>query len=139
MGIEIVGTKILANLKDCGTLQSIGGIKQKRNVKEYDPANADDIILAVGKIKTAPMVMSVIYDPSDANGAGELETAFKAGAAIPFSMELSNKETEAGKGTTFTWNGAVISDFELNPDEDGFMLASFTATLNGAPAVVAAT
>ena len=138
MGINTVGHIVRVNAKDCGTLQSVGGIKQKRNVKEYDPVNADDIILAVGKIKTDPIPMSVIYNPADTNGAGELEAAFKSGEAVPYVIELSNKPNGGVNGTTFTWGGAVISDFELNPDDDGFILASFTATLNGVPTVTPA-
>lgn len=143
MGIKTVGHTLSANAKDCGTLQSLGDISQKRAVKEYDPINADDVIQAIGKSKTDPISMSVIYDPADANGAGELETAYNGGTTIPIAIELSNLPAGDGvatglNGTIFSWTGAVINEFKLTPDADGFMLASFTATFNGSPTVTAA-
>ena len=136
MGIRTVGHIVKANAKDCGTLQSLGDISQKRAVKEYDPINAEDVIQALGKVKTDAIPMSVIYDPADTNGAGELETAFKAATPIPFAIELS--DTLGANGTTFTWASALINEFSLAQDADGFVIASFTANLNGAPVVTAA-
>ncbi|PHR57286.1 MAG: hypothetical protein COA44_06190 [Arcobacter sp.] len=136
MGIRTVGHKVKANSKDCGTLQSLGEISQKRAVKEYDPINAEDILQALGKIKTDPIAMSVIYDPDDALGVGELEAAFKAATPIPFAIELSDKLITTG--TTFTWALALINEFKLTQDADGFVIANFTANLNGAPTVTAA-
>ncbi len=136
MAIKTTGTIVRVNAKDAGDLQSLGGIKQKRNVKEYEAINTGNIVQAIGNIKTDPIAISVLYDPADASGAKELETAFNTGTTVPFEIELSDKGTT--NGTTFSWTGAVISDFEANPEQDGDVLASFTVTLNGAPAVTAA-
>ncbi len=136
MGIKTSGHKVLVNSKDAGDLQSLGSIKQKRAIKEYEAINTGVIVQAIGNIKTDPVAVSVLYNPSDAAGAGELEAAFKAGTTIPFAIELS--DTAGTNGTTFTWNGAVISDFEINQETDGDVLASFTVALNGAPEVTAA-
>lgn len=139
MGIDTRGHKVLVNLVDSGDLNSIGNIKQNRGLKEYKAINTGTIVQALGDITTAPIAMSVIYDPASATGAGELESAFNDGTTIPFSIELSNIVTAGtGNGTTFAWTGAVVSDFELSPEEDGKIIASFTVALNGAPVVTAA-
>ena len=136
MAIKTTGTIVRVNAKDAGDLQSLGGIKQKRNVKEYEAVNTGVIVQAIGNIKTDPIAISVLYNPSDDAGAKELENAFNTGTIIPFEIELS--DTLGTNGTTFAWTGAVISDFEANPEQDGDVLASFTVALNGAPTVTAA-
>ncbi|NOX15961.1 MAG: hypothetical protein GXP61_08055 [Epsilonproteobacteria bacterium] len=136
MGIKTSGHIVRVNTKDAGDLQSIGSIKQKRNVKEYEAINTGVVVQAIGNIKTDPIAISVLYAPADTAGAKELETAFNTGATVPFEIELS--DTLGVNGTTFGWTGAVISDFELNQEEDGDVLASFTVALNGKPAVTAA-
>ena len=136
MAIKTSGHIVRVNSKDAGDLQSIGSIKQSRPVKSYEAINTGVIVQAIGNVKTDPIALSVLYDPADAAGAKELETAFTDGTTIPFEIELS--DTKGTNGTTFTWDGAVISDFEVNQEEDGDVLASFTATLNGAPTVTAA-
>jgi hypothetical protein len=136
MAIKTTGHKVKVNSKDAGDLQSLGSIKQKRAIKEYEALNTGAIVQAIGNIKTDPIAMSVLYNPDDANGAGELEAAFIAGTTIPFAIELS--DTITTNGTTFTWSGAVISDFEINQEKDGDVVASFTAALNGAPVVTPA-
>lgn len=136
MAIRTAGHKVSVNSKDVGDLQSLGSIKQKRAVKEYEAINTGVIVQAIGNVKTDPISMSVLYNPADVLGAGELETAFNSGASVPFSIELS--DTAGVNGTTFTWSGAVISDFEVNQEEDGDVLATFSVALNGAPTVTAA-
>ena len=136
MAIKTSGHKVRVNAKDAGDLQSIGSIKQKRNVKEYEAINTGVIVQAIGNVKTDPIAISVLYNPADAAGAKELETAFNDGTTVPFEIELS--DTAGTNGTTFSWTGAVISDFEVNQEQDGDVLASFTVVLNGAPTVTAA-
>jgi hypothetical protein len=136
MAINTRGHKVSVNSKDVGDLNSLGSIKQKRATKDYEAINTGVIAQALGNIKTDPIPMSVLYNPADVLGAKELETAFNNGTTVPFSIELSNKV--ATKGTTFAWTGAVVSDFEVNQEPDGFVIASFTVTLNGKPTVTAA-
>ena len=136
MAIKTSGHIVRVNSKDAGDLQSIGSIKQSRPVKSYEAINTGVIVQAIGNVKTDPIALSVLYNPADTAGAKELETAFNNGTTVPFEIELS--DTAGTNGTTFTWDGAVISDFEVNQEEDGDVLASFTATLNGAPTVTAA-
>lgn len=136
MAIKTTGTIVKVNDKDTGDLQSFGGVKQKRNVKEYEAINTGVIVQAIGNVKTDPITMSVLYNPADSAGAKELENAFNSGTIVPFSIELP--DTAGTNGTTFSWDGAVISDFEVNPEADGYVLASFTASLNGAPTVTEA-
>ena len=143
MAIKTSGHKVLVNSLDAGDLQSIGSIKQKRNVKEYEAINTGVIVQAIGNVKTDPIAISVLYNPADTAGAGALETAFKDGTTVPFAIELSDKPAGDGtttglNGTTFSWTGAVVSDFEVNQEQDGDVLASFTINLNGAPTVTAA-
>ncbi len=139
MSIKTTGHTVRVNAKDAGDLQSIGSIKQKRNIKEYEAINSGVIVQAIGNIKTEPIGISVLYDPTDTAGAKELEAAFNAGTTIPFEIELSDIITQdTGNGTTFTWTGAVVGDFELNQEQDGDVLASFTVSLNGAPAITEA-
>ena len=136
MAIATTGHIVRVNSKDSGDLQSIGSIKMKRAIKEYEAVNSGVIVQAIGNVKTDAIPISVLYNPADTEGAGELESAFNAGSTIPFEIELSDKGDE--NGTTFTWDGAVISDFEVNPEQDGNVLASFTVNLNGKPVVKAA-
>jgi predicted homoserine dehydrogenase-like protein len=136
MGIKTVGTIVKANGKEVGALQSLGNISQKRNVQEYDAINVESVLIAVGSVKTDALQLGVIYDPADSAGAKELETAFNNATAIPFSIELSDKGSN--NGTTFSWDEAVVSDFSLEPQKDGFVLATFSVYLNGKPTVTAA-
>ena len=136
MGIKTSGHKVLVNSKDAGDLQSLGSIKQKRAIKEYEAINTGVIVQAIGNIKTDPIAISVLYNPDDTEGAKELENAFNSGYTIPFAIELS--DTKGTNGTTFIWDGAVVSDLEITQEEDGDVLASFTVALNGAPIVTAA-
>lgn len=136
MGIKTLGTIVKANGKEVGVLQSLGNISQKRNVQEYDAINVESVLIAVGSVKTDALTLGVIYDPADAAGAKELEAAFNDGTAIPFSIELS--DTAGTNGTTFSWNEAAISDFTLEPQKDGFVLATFSVHLNGKPTVTVA-
>jgi len=136
MAIRTSGHKVRINAKDAGDLQSIGSIKQKRNIKEYEAINTGVIVQAIGNVKTDPLAISILYNPTDDAGAKELETAFNDGTTVPFEIELS--DTAGKNGTTFGWTGAVVSDFELNQEEDGDVLASFTVNLNGAPTITAA-
>lgn len=136
MAIKTTGHKVLVNSKDAGDLQSIGSIKQKRAIKEYEAINTGVIVQAIGNIKTDPIAISVLYDPNNTAGAKELESAFNSGSTVPFSIELS--DTLGVNGTTFAWDGAVVSDFEVNQETDGDVLASFTVSLNGAPVLTAA-
>ena len=136
MAIRTSGHIVRANSKDAGDLQSIGSIKQKRNTKEYEAINSGVIVQAIGNVKTDPVSISILYNPDDSAGAKELENAFNSGSTIPFEIELS--DTKGTNGTTFAWSGAVVSDFEINQEQDGDVLASFTVALNGAPTVTAA-
>jgi len=136
MAIRTSGHIVKVNSKDAGDLQSIGSIKQKRDIKEYEAINTGVIVQAIGNVKTDPIAISVLYNPDDSAGAKELETAFNTAATIPFEIELS--DTKGENGTTFAWTGGVVSDFEVNQEENGDVLASFTIALNGAPTVTAA-
>ena len=136
MAIRTSGHIVRVNSKDAGDLQSIGSIKQKRDIKEYEAINTGVIVQAIGNVKTDPIAISVLYNPEDSAGAKELETAFNTAATIPFEIELS--DTKGTNGTTFSWTGGVVSDFEVNQEENGDVLASFTIALNGAPTVTAA-
>jgi|GEM_PF-3248499 len=137
--INTRGFIVTVNSKDAGDLNSLGAIKMNRPIKEYEAINTGTIVQALGNIKTDPIVMSVIYDTEDTAGAKELETAFFDGSTIPMAIELSDIVTPTtGNGTTFTWDGVVIKDFELNPEQDGKVIATFTASMNGKPTVTAA-
>lgn len=136
MAIRTAGHKVFVNSKDVGNLLSLGSIKQKRAIKEYEAINTGVIVQAIGNIKTDAISIGVLYNPLDVLGAKALETAFTSGATVPFSIELSDKLIT--KGTTFSWTGAVISDFEINQEQDGDVLATFSVSLNGAATVTAA-
>lgn len=139
MAISTKGIKLSANAKEVGCFQSVGDIDLSRETKEYECLGSGDIELAVGNIKAGDIPIGVKYDPSDSAGAGEMETAFKNGTAIPFSVELSNIITPStGNGTTFAWTGAVVTSWKVTPEENGFVVALFTLKLNGEPAITAA-
>ncbi|MFK5937725.1 MAG: hypothetical protein QM497_04920 [Sulfurimonas sp.] len=136
MGINTKGIILSANSKEVGCFQSVGDIDLSRDTKEYECLNNGDIELAVGNIKAGDIPVGVKYDPADSAGAGEMELSFKDGTAIPFTVELSNKGTT--NGTTFAWTGAVVTNWKVSPEQNGFVLATFTIKLNGEPTITAA-
>jgi len=137
--IDTKGHIVRVNDKVVGDLESIGDISQKRNTKEYKAINADTVVVATGSISVDPISLSVIYDNADTAGMKELESVFNAGSSAKFEIELSDIITAGtGNGTTYTWNDVVVSEFKLSQEEDGKVIASFTAAVNGAPTVTAA-
>ena len=139
MSIQTKGIIATANEKEIGCFQSIGDIDLSREPKEYECVSSGDIELAVGNIKAGDVPVGVKYDPADSAGAMEMETSFKSGVAIPFSVELSDIVTPTtGNGTTFSWTGAVVTSWKISPEQNGFVLATFTVKLNGEPTVTAA-
>jgi len=137
--IDTRGHILRVNTKDVGDLESLGDISMKRPVKEYKAINTGTIIQAVGNPSVDPVAVSVLYDPADSAGAGDLEAAFINGTDVAFEIELSDIITAGtGNGTTYTWSAVVISDFTIAQEEDGKVLATFTAAVNGMPTVTAA-
>ena len=137
MSIKTKGIIAAANDKEVGCFQSIGDIDLTREAKEYECLSSGDIEIAVGNIKAGDIPVSVKYNPTDSVGASEMETSFKAGNSIPFSVELSDKGTT--NGTTFAWTGAIVTSWKITPEQNGFVLATFTIKLNGEPTITAAT
>ena len=139
MGITTRDFIVMVNAKDAGDINSLGSIKMSRALKEYEALNTGAIVQAIGNMKTSPISIGLLYNPADAAGAKELETALNDATSIPFSIEMNNAVTPStGNGTTWSWTAAVISDLELNPEQDGMWLATFTVAVNGAPTVTAA-
>ena len=136
MSIQTKGIVLKANGKEVGCFQSVGDIDLSREVKEYACLNNGEIELAVGNIKAGDIPIGVKYNPADSAGAGEMEASFKTGVQIPFEVELSDKGTT--NGTTFSWTGAVVKSWKVTPEQNGFVLASFTVKLNGEPTITAA-
>jgi len=136
MSINTKGIILSANSKEVGCFQSVGDIDLSRETKEYECLSDGAIEIAVGNIKAGDIPIGVKYDPSDAAGAGEMETAFKSGVAIPFNVELS--DTLGANGTTFAWTGAVVTSWKVSPEQNGFVIATFTVKLNGEPTITAA-
>ncbi len=136
MSIQTKGIILSANSKTVGCFQSVGDIDLSRETKEYECLSNGDIELAVGNIKAGDIPIGVKYDPADAAGAGEMESSFISGTAIPFSVELSDKVTT--NGTTFSWTGAVVTNWKVSPEQNGFVVATFTVKLNGEPTITAA-
>lgn len=137
--IDTRGHIATVNSKVIGTIQSIGEVKLSRDVKEYKAINIENVVLAIGTMSAGDMSIGVLYDPADSAGAGEMETALMDGTEVPFSLELSDIVTAGtGNGTTFAWSGAVVKEMDINQDEDGKVLATYTIHLNGKPTVTAA-
>lgn len=134
--INTAGHIVRVNTKNMGDLESLGSIKMKKAVKEYKAINTGTVIQAVGTPTVEPISLSVLYDPANSAGAGELETAFLTNVPVALEIELSDKGTT--NGTTYGWSSVVISDFEVNQEEDGKVLATFTMAVNGMPTVTAA-
>ena len=136
--VDTNGTIVRVNDIATGALESLSGLKKKRPLKEYKSINTDRVILALGTASVEPFTISFIYDPEDTEGVKEFEKAFNDAAEVKFEIELPNKKTDDGNGTKYTWDKTVISDFEINPEEDGKYLATTTVAVNGLPTVTAA-
>jgi len=136
MGIKAEGIKVRANGKEVGCLFSLGNIKQSRGKTEKKCMTTGEIITILDTIKTEPINMSVEYDPTDTAGAEEIQTLF--GSANVFTFEIELSDTAGNNGTTFSWNKAVVTDSDLNPDSDGEAEITFTVSPGGKPAVTAA-
>ena len=134
--IRTQGHIVRVNSKVVGEIESLGDLNMKRGVKEYKSINTGNIVVVEGAVSVDPISIGVLYDPSDAAGAKELETAFNSGGSIPFEIELSDKGTT--NGTTYTWDAVIISEFKRTPEEDGAILANFTVNVNGTPTVTPA-
>lgn len=136
MSINTKGIIASANSKELGCFQSIGDIDLSRETKEYECVSSGEVEIAIGNMKTGDIAIGVKYDPTDSAGAKEMETSFLNGTAIPFSVELS--DTGTTNGTTFSWTGGVVTSWKVSPEQNGFVLATFTIKLNGEPTITAA-
>jgi len=136
MSIKTIGHIVRANSKVVGEIESLGDISRKKAVKEYKSINSGNIVVVDGIATVDPISIGILYDPVDANGAGELESAFINGTSIPFKIELSDKGDN--NGTTYKWDLVVISEFKQTQEAEGAVLANFTVNPNGLPTVTAA-
>ena len=136
MSIKTEGLKVRVNSKEVGCLDDLGTIKQTREPKTKQCINSDTVRTILGNISTDPIPLSVAYDPTDSAGAGELATVFNTGSECVFEIELS--DTAGTNGTTFSWANAVVSDYEINPNDDGEVIVTFTLHPGGKPTVTAA-
>ena len=138
MAIPTANHIVRVNDKVAGDLISLGNMKLKRPVKEYVAINTGNVTLATGFATVDPIPLSIEYDPAEAEGAGELEKSFLAADKAKFEIELSNKATVDGNGTTYTWEGCVVTDFEIAQEENALVIATFTVTVAGLPEVTVA-
>ena len=138
MAITTKGIIVRINDTDIGALLSLGDIKKSRNTKNYEPLNTDEVIIAVGRAQAGDISLKVKLDPDDTGAQKALSDAVDKGETVKFELELPNKKTDDGHGTKYTWEGCVVSDETITPEEDGFVLASFTVKTPGLPMVTTA-
>ena len=130
------GIIVKVNNKIVGCLNDLGSIKQTREKNEKKCPFEDRVRNVLGVITTDDIPMAVAYDPADTAGAGEMESVFNSGSTCTFSVELP--DTAGTNGTTFTWADAVITEFEVVPNDDGEVGAKFTMAPGAKPTVTAA-
>ena len=130
------GIKVRVNDKEIGCLYSLGDIQLTRETSEKKCLSTGEYITIVNSVKTGNIDMGVTYDPTDTQGAGELEKVFNSGDKCKFEIELS--DTAGNNGTTFTWQNAVVTEFSITPDDNGEVGAKFTIAPGGIPTVTAA-
>ena len=134
--MQTEGIKVTINTKLVGCIDSIGAISQTRPKTTKRCLGTGLIRNILDVIETGDLDLGVIFDPTDTAGAGELETVFNNASEAVFAIELS--DTAGTNGTTFTWSNAVIVKFEINPDDQGEVSATFTVAPGGKPTVTPA-
>jgi len=138
MAIQTTGIIVRVNDTDIGALQALGDIKIARGTKEYSALNTQDVIIAVGRAQVGDLSVKVLLNPDDTGAQKALHDAVLNAGTVKFEVELPNKVTDSGNGTKYTWEGAVVTDETITPDEDGFLLASFILKTPGFPVITAA-
>ena len=138
MGVQTLGTIVRINGTDIGRLEALGDIKFARNTKEYAALNKDELIIAAGKVQAGDFNVNVIMDQTDAGAQKALRDAVKNATPVQFEIELNDKPANGTNGTKFTWDGAVVYDETISPEEDGFLVSTFSLKTPGFPTVTAA-
>lgn len=138
MAVQTLGLIVRIGGTDIGRLESIGDIKFARNTKDYAPINKDEVLVSVGSVQPGDMQLKVIMDQGDTGAQKALRGAVQGATPISFEIELPDKKTDTGNGTKFTWDNAVVYDETITPEQDGFLLSTFSVKLPGFPTVTAA-
>jgi len=138
MGVQTLGTIVRINGTDIGRLEALGDIKFARNTKEYAALNKDELIIAAGKVQAGDFTVKVIMDQADTGAQKALRDAVKNATTVQFEIELNDKPANGTNGTKFTWEGAVVYDETITPEEDGFLVSTFSLKTPGFPTVTAA-
>lgn len=133
MGVQTLGTIVRINGTDIGRLEALGDIKFARNTKEYAALNKDELIVSPGKIQAGDFNVKVIMDQGDAGAQKALRDAVQKAEPVQFEIELSDKKADTGNGTKFTWDSAVVYDETISPEEDGFLISTFSIKTPGFP------
>lgn len=138
MATKTLGIVVRVNDTDLGRLESLGDIKFARGTKEYAALNTDESIIAIGRVQNTDLPVKVLMDQSDTGAQKALRDAIKNATTVKFELELPDKKTSTGNGTKFTWENAVVTEEDISPEEDGFILSTFNVKLPGFPTVTAA-
>ena len=129
------GIIVRINDTDIGRLESIGDIKIGRGTKEYAALNRDDVIIAIGRAQSVDLPVGVLMDQADTGAQKALRDAIRNAAPVKFEIEFPDGQDS---GTKLTWSGAVVTEESMKPDEDGFVISTFTVKLPGFPNVTGA-
>ncbi len=138
MAVKTLGLIVRINDTDIGRLESFGDIKFSRGTKEYNALNKDEVLIAVGSVQSADFPIKVLMNQQDTGAQKTLRDAINNADTVTFEIELSDKLTDTGNGTKFTWNNAVVYEETLTAEDDGFMIATFNLKVPGFPTVTAA-
>ena len=138
MAVKTLGTIVRINGVDIGRLEALGDIKFSRNTKEYAALNKDELIVSPGRVQAGEFNVKVIMDQGDTGAQKALRDAVQNATAVQFEIELNDKPQNGTNGTKFTWEGAVVYDETISPEEDGFLLSTFSVKTPGFPTVTAA-
>ena len=138
MAVKTNGVIVRINDSDIGDLQGMGDVKISRSTKDYSALNSDNVIIAVGRVGSGDMSLKVLLDENDSGAQKTLHDAVMDGSTVKFEIELPDKKTDEGNGTKYTWEGCVVTEKDITPEEDGFLLANFNLKTPGKPVITAA-
>ena len=147
MSVQVQGIQLFVKVKGdvdylkVGCLQSLGDIDfGTRDITEKGCMESDEVRKIVGKMKIGNMPITYTFDATNPLGNGVIKTAFDTSPAPTLSVkiELNDKATDAGTGTSFEFE-AVIPSYKIKLPDGGEVEVDTVLEMTTKPTVSSAT